>query len=342
MKKQFQLGSVLAGLMGMVLLGTSSPEAAASAGRPADQDQLSKVAESAPADDGAAEDAKGASTAILANLGLKPGAPQAVATPTLSCPDGMVEVEGDYCPYVEQKCIRWVDPETKMRCADFEPGNSTCMGHPVHKHFCIDRFEYPNIRGEKPTVMKDWNEAKATCEGEGKRLCGDSEWTLACEGQERMPYPYGYARSSEACNIDKPHLDVDEKAMADWSKRDAEVARLDQRSGSGSYEACVSPYGAYDMTGNVDEWVVNESGKPYKSGLKGGYWGPVRDRCRPMTIAHNELFEFYQIGFRCCGEARTGTPDKADIGAGGNGVMAGASAPGGRHTGSQGTILAGS
>ncbi|MEO6572634.1 MAG: hypothetical protein ABIP89_02255, partial [Polyangiaceae bacterium] len=36
--------------------------------------------------------------------------------------------------------------------------------------------------------------------------------------------------------------------------------------------------------------------------LKGGYWGPVRDRCRPSTTAHNEDFIFYQIGFRCCGD----------------------------------------
>jgi hypothetical protein len=42
---------------------------------------------------------------------------------------------------------------------------------------------------------------------------------------------------------------------------------------------------------------------PYKSGLKGGYWGPVRDRCRPMTTAHYENFVFYQIGFRCCADA---------------------------------------
>jgi hypothetical protein len=54
------------------------------------------------------------------------------------------------------------------------------------------------------------------------------------------------------------------------------------------------------MTGNVDEWVVNESGHPFPSGLKGGYWGPVRDRCRPMTVAHDTKFSFYQIGFRCC------------------------------------------
>ena len=145
------------------------------------------------------------------------------------------------------------------------------------------------------------------CESVGKRLCSDTEWTLACEGQERMPYPYGYARNADACNIDKPHPDVDEKAIANPATRAGEVERLWQGEPSGAREACVSPYGVHDMTGNVDEWVVNESAKPYKSGLKGGYWGPVRDRCRPMTTAHNEDFSFYQIGFRCCSDPQAAT-----------------------------------
>ena len=38
------------------------------------------------------------------------------------------------------------------------------------------------------------------------------------------------------------------------------------------------------------------------SGLKGGYWGPVRDRCRPMTTDHNQWHTGYQIGFRCCAD----------------------------------------
>src|SRR5207237_10919252 len=100
-----------------------------------------------------------------------------------------------------------------------------------------------------------------------------------------LPYPYGYERKSQACNIDKSHPDVNEKALENPKTRDAEVARLWQGEPSGSRESCVSPFGAFDMTGNVDEWVVNEGGMPYKSGLKGGYWGPVRDRCRPMTTA---------------------------------------------------------
>lgn len=237
---------------------------------------------------------------VHASLAVKtPSTP--VDRPSSSCPANMVEVEGDFCPNVDQKCLRWLDPETHMRCAEFAPAGA-CQGRTIHKRFCIDRFEYPNQPGEKPVVMKTWYEAKSTCESQGKRLCGESEWTLACEGQEHLPYPYGNARSADACNIDKPYLLPDESAIANPATRDAEVARLDQREPSGVRESCVSPYGVHDMTGNVDEWVLNESGKPYQSGLKGGYWGPVRTRCRPMTTAHNELFSFYQIGFRCCGE----------------------------------------
>jgi hypothetical protein len=222
-----------------------------------------------------------------------------------ACAEGMVEVEGDYCPVLEQRCVKWLDKEgvQPRRCAEFAP-SSACKTKTVHKRFCIDTYEFPNEPGKAPVVMKSWYDAKASCESQGKRLCGDSEWTLACEGRERLPYPYGTKRDDKACNIDKPHPTPDERALANPKTRDAEVARLWQGEPSGARPACVSGYGVHDMTGNVDEWVVNEGGKPFKSGLKGGYWGPVRDRCRAMTTAHGEDFAFYQIGFRCCADAR--------------------------------------
>ena len=229
--------------------------------------------------------------------------PAAVASAN-GCPADMVEVEGDHCPVLEQRCLRWMDPAgtNPRRCAEFAP-SSTCRVATVKKHFCVDKFEYPNKAGETPTIMKSWNEAAATCKADGKRLCGESEWTLACEGQQHLPYPYGTKRDSQACNIDNPHPAANERALANPKTRDAEVARLWQGEASGARAACVSSFGAFDMTGNVDEWVVNESGAPFKSGLKGGYWGPVRDRCRAMTTAHAEDFQFYQIGFRCCSDA---------------------------------------
>jgi sulfatase modifying factor 1 len=220
------------------------------------------------------------------------------------CAPGMVEVLGDYCPELpDQRCVRWVTPgNTKGRCAEFAPSEA-CAVPTVRKHFCMDRFEYPNVSGEKPLVMKNWFEAGAMCGGAGKRLCNDSEWTLACEGPERLPYPYGLARDATACNIDKPPIGVHEEDLRNVMRRDAEAKRLWQGEPSGARDRCKSAFGVQDMTGNVDEWVVNEKGKPHRSALKGGYWSWVRGRCRPLTDGHAEDFRYYQIGFRCCSDA---------------------------------------
>jgi formylglycine-generating enzyme required for sulfatase activity len=233
------------------------------------------------------------------------GAKAATETKAGACPANMVEVEGEYCPVLEQTCVKWKDDEKVQprRCAEFAP-SSQCKTKTIKKHFCVDQYEFPNEAGKQPTVMKSFVEAKQACEGLGKRLCGGSEWTLACEGKEHLPYPYGTKRDSDACNIDKPHPTPNERALANPKTRDAEVARLWQGEASGARAACVSPFGVHDMTGNVDEWVVNESGAPFVSGLKGGYWGPVRDRCRPMTTAHGPEFSYYQVGFRCCSDAK--------------------------------------
>jgi formylglycine-generating enzyme required for sulfatase activity len=102
------------------------------------------------------------------------------------------------------------------------------------------------------------------------------------------------------------------------------VACLWNARPSGDSPACQSQAGAYDLTGNVDEWVATRGAAskiaalrgewrargrgdesavpgrviqrlqaefpsnrhPYPSPLKGGWWGPVRNRCRPSTTAH--------------------------------------------------------
>jgi sulfatase modifying factor 1 len=262
--------------------------------------------------------AKHEMTAIFGSF-VKPGALPAALPTDDPCPSDMVEVEGEYCPSVVQNCLRFLDPDTKLQCAEFEhgPASAICPLKTSHKRFCIDRFEWPNERGALPQYMASWREATASCESIGKRLCADTEWTLACEGPERQPYPYGdgYVRDDRACNIDKPYIWPHPERIFDAKTQDQELAHLDQREPSGTRTSCVSPYGVNDMVGNVDEWVINESqgGKPYRSGLKGGYWGPVRTRCRPMTTAHEESFRYYQIGFRCCGGVRAVEPTEGPL-----------------------------
>src|SRR6201999_2749942 len=93
----------------------------------------------------------GAEAALFGRF-VKPGATPDVLPSEASCPPEMVEVEGEYCPYVEQKCLRWLDPDTKLQCAEFDKATASarCSMQTQHKRFCIDRYEWPNKVGALP------------------------------------------------------------------------------------------------------------------------------------------------------------------------------------------------
>ena len=235
---------------------------------------------------------------------------------------GMVRVKGRYkldtsFDEVERlqdaACTDWINKEFPARCRTFDRGQiaSSIATLPTRAlDFCMDRFEYPNMQGENPMVVVTFHEAEGMCKRAKKRLCSESEWTFACEGDEAQPYPYGYTRDSTACVVDRTWRPFKEGALAPRNGPGAreELDRLWQAEPSGSRGACKSMFGVYDMTGNVDEWTHTVRSTGYKSVLKGGYWGPVRARCRPATRAHNEDFVAYQQGFRCCAEADSTVP----------------------------------
>jgi len=249
-----------------------------------------------------------------------------VAMPTASeamsgrCPEGMQEIDGlflldpsssDATGYVEElqnrACTNWISKEFPARCQTFDRAQWLELASVLPRRpltFCMDRFEYPNVRGENPIIVVSYYEAQNLCRTRGKRLCNESEWTLACEGNEGKPYPYGYDRDPTACVVDRTWRQFKEGALLprDGDGAREEVDRLWQASPSGSHPACKSSFGVYDMTGNVDEWTQTVRTSGYASILKGGYWGPVRARCRPSTRAHNEEFLAYQQGFRCCSD----------------------------------------
>ena len=243
--------------------------------------------------------------------------------PSPRCPPGMLEVDGLYCPNLLHRCIKGGKTHTgapspypePYYCDEFAVGQAKCFSQEEKKHFCIDEYEYPNQKGTIPRVMVSWYEAKRLCEDLGKRLCGDDEWNLACEGPERLPYTYGWKRDRSACNIDKRWIKPNDAILANRGvsaeQLQAEVDRLSQRLPSGSMPRCRSPYGVMDMGGNVDEWTVNVTwhGKPHKSLLKGGHWmGGARNRCRPVTSRHDETTAYYAQGFRCCADPTAGDP----------------------------------
>lgn len=226
------------------------------------------------------------------------------ATQPAACPAGMKLVDGEYCTEVEQTCLKsWFDKSNKKKvCEEFSP-TVKCVGQKVKKRFCIDTYEWPNKKGERPEVMNRFHQAQVKCASIGKRLCTESEWTFACEGPNMLPYPYGFVRDPRKCNGD--HL-WDGPNMKKVAARDpGELARLWKGVRSGSQPDCISPFGVADLPGNADEIsaVENPRGK-YDSVTTGGPWYKgVRNQCRPKIYTHDEGFYYYYLSFRCCAEA---------------------------------------
>lgn len=202
-------------------------------------------------------------------------------------------------------CDHWINKNFPERCDVFNRDKWIKISKNLPRKpisFCIDAYEYPNIPGQNPYIAVTWVEAQNICEEIGKRLCTEDEWTFACEGEEGLPYPYGYKRDLTICNIDRTWRRFDESKINPRYKAMSELDRLWQGNPSGDFPQCVSPFGVYDMTGNVDEWTVRTRPGKHTSILKGGYWGPVRTRCRPSTRNHDKYHFFYQQGFRCCSD----------------------------------------
>jgi formylglycine-generating enzyme required for sulfatase activity len=229
----------------------------------------------------------------------------------------MVLVDATYCPNPVLHCLKseYDKPNHITICHRFAPGQP-CPGGERRQRFCIDRYEYPNREGAHPPVMVSWYDGAAACAAEGKRLCWQSEWESACEGPEKLPFPYGLERDPDKCNIDNRYVkpDLDRVYSSKPEVQSAELLKLDQGVASGERPGCVSGFGVHDLTGNFDEWVSSEEnkGKSQWAGLKGGAWGHVRNACRPMTTSHPPEFTYYFISFRCCADAPPPPPDGAD------------------------------
>lgn len=270
------------------------------------------------------------------------------------CPAGMVEIEGTYCPHVQEECLTWVDsngvaskaaiPTPQFptgRCGEWKYP-SKCLT-PVearpHVHYCIDKFEFPNVEGQRPQSWTTWNSMKAACEGIGKRLCTKPEWEFACEGPDMQPYPYvghgahpGYSRDKTACNFDND-IPRDPTRCNPKTGKCGAISVFDARQpgdrvatilddllkNSGEMKDCVSPFGVHDQVGNLDEFVEGpvkhhwvppsqNGGKPdrgpFISGLMSGHVFGVRNQCRAITDGHNEGFGWYETGGRCCEDSK--------------------------------------
>ena len=134
----------------------------------------------------------------------------------------------------------------------------------------------PSGEEDHPVQGVTWQMANDYCVAQGKRLPTETEWEVAARGESEQLYPWG----SSASAVPLP------------------------TSGTypvGSNPANRSPYGVYDMTGNVWEWVA----APYtavNSGeqvLRGGAYDFLKDMAYRLPGDPNIPTMFKTAGIRC-------------------------------------------
>ena len=141
---------------------------------------------------------------------------------------------------------------------------------------------------DHPAVEVSFEGARACCEWAGRRLPTEAEWQFACEGPEKLAYPWGNHFRVADPDIHKLANIVGD---ADGFVKTAPV---------GSFPDGRSPHGVLDMGGNVWEWTTGPGGKPM---LRGGSWsnGNAHMRCARSDdpSSSHSYFKGSSVGFRC-------------------------------------------
>lgn len=256
-------------------------------------------------------------------------------TPDASAFDASVQdaaAEIPACPPEMTKltrvCVdRWEAHLVKLSASGDEIAHS-----PVARPETGERYRAKSAADQFPQAYISRVEAAEACKNAGKRLCSRGEWMRACKGKRGFQYPYGPKGRKGACNTGKPHLleMLYGRNPKKWGFEDVfNNPALNQEPGflakSGEHAECKSEEGAFDLVGNLHEWVRDTVGEDIEDILErdqverkkqpwvvgnamfmGGFFSTTSEHgpgCTYTTIAHEPTYHDYSTGFRCCKDA---------------------------------------
>lgn len=199
------------------------------------------------------------------------------------CTDRYPVTNAQYKVYLDETghAAPYISPEAYQR-----------QGYLVHPYEKVKEFlwregNFPAGRESHPVTLVSLGDAQSYCAWRGKkmrlsyRLPTEQEWEKAARGTDGRIFPWGnewnpdYLNSGQRFGATTP------------------VSRFPQGR---------SPYGLYDMVGNLFEWTASPwAGRDFV--LKGCSWDDLPGTCRPaMRHGRPPQTKHILIGFRCASD----------------------------------------
>lgn len=150
-----------------------------------------------------------------------------------------------------------------------------------------------------PMTMVTWFGARAYCDFHGWRLPTAEEWEKAARGTDGRPFPWGEEITRNHANFYASRDPFED--MSSFGSRTTPVGFYNGRTYNGyATRNAVSPYGLYDMAGNVWQWLGDVyEGQHYRymaGGSKDTYEMDLR-----AWVRNNATPTYFSpgVGFRC-------------------------------------------
>ncbi|NPV78060.1 MAG: formylglycine-generating enzyme family protein [Anaerolineae bacterium] len=157
---------------------------------------------------------------------------------------------------------------------------------------------------DHPMTMVSWFGARGYCEFYGYRLPTEVEWEKAARGTDGRPFPWGEDILRENANFYASRDPYED--MTSYGSRTTPVGFYNGRTYNGYTTIdSPSPYGLYDMAGNVWQWTGDVYEGMHYRFLRGGSKDTYEMDLRAW--ARNNATPTYVspgVGFRCARDER--------------------------------------